>query len=63
MYTVSRGERMARMEDIPIGLILDDEETAERETEMETLLGAITKPPTDERRGNPGGCLATVREC
>ena len=42
---------MARMEDIPIGLILDDEESPAHETEMETLLGAITETPTEDRGG------------
>ena len=37
------------MEDIPIGLILEDEEMPALETE--TLLGAITEPPP---RGEAG---------
>ena len=52
------------MEDIPIGLILEDEETPALETEAETLLGAVTEPTHGgERRGNASGCLATVCEC
>ena len=39
------------MEVIPIGLIVEDEETPALETEMETLLGAITEPPTEESGG------------
>ena len=38
-------------EDIPVGLILEDEETPVLETETKTLLGTITKPPTEERGG------------
>ena len=37
------------LEDIPIGLILEDEETSALEMKTETLLGAITEPPTEER--------------
>ena len=33
------------MEDIPIGLILEDKETPALELETETLLGVITEPP------------------
>ena len=37
------------LEDIPIGLILEDEETSALEMKTETLLGATTEPPTEER--------------
>ena len=48
------GEMNWLLEDIPRGLILDDEEMLE--TETENLLGAETEPPTEERWGNAGGC-------
>ena len=39
------------MEDVPIGLILEDEETPALETEMETLLGTTTEPPPRREAG------------
>lgn len=52
------GEMNQLLEDIPIGLILHDEET------KTDLLGAETEPPhRGERRGNAGSCLATVYKC
>ena len=55
------GEMNQLLEDIPIGLILDDEET-------ETgLLGAETEPPTEERGGAtqavaPQRCIIPVEK-
>ena len=52
------------LEDIPIGLILEDEETTELDTKTATLLGTITKAPIDETGGgNTGGSLTKVCEC
>ena len=39
------------MEDIPIGLILEDEETPALEMETETLLDTLTKPPIRKEAG------------
>ena len=49
------------LEDIPIGFILQDEETPMLKTETETLLGAITDPPLRREAGQyrwlPHNCM------
>ena len=61
-YLVVKGW-LKRMEDIPTGLILvEDEETLALETE--TLLGAVTEPPppSPEERGGATQAVASQHE-